>query len=537
MKKLAAAIFFFSIIWAGITVAQVPQFPQNLPPNTVVGRSGIGPGPAQALSFQSLLQGLIGAGFSPVSFAGPCDGSTDVSAALNSLITAANAAGGGKITLPAGTCAVGSTIVMQSNVYLVGNGVSATTIKLKNGVNADVVDGQNANSLFGTGSNSGVSYFGISDLTIDGNSANNTGGTCLAIYGFRFDLTKLRLQNCSLSGLRTEYGGTSLPLESNFLNILIENTQNHGWLFEGPHDSNADFVYVVDCCQAANNTWDGFNLTAPAGNASANLHARHLHAYHTSGSITNRMRFAWNDAGGGGNDISDSNFEGANVPGLINSSNNTLINNAFYAAWGGTSTLIVKQSLNTIIGFIGQPGAGRGAVSGIVLGQGADNAASNIIDVTVGTQNLGSIDFTHSAGSNTIRLRGFQTTGPGFIGFPGQLDSVDLNITGTPTSLPHLYQTPGKISTGIGAAGPTVSGCGTSPTITGSDTAGIIGSGSGATGCTLTFNSPWTNVPFCLVTAQSGTAPGYSRTATQLILSVATASNFYHYLCIGPPGG
>lgn len=57
MKKIVAALGF----WFGLTAlaaAQVPNFPQTLPANTVVGRLGTGAGPSQAIPFATLARNL-----------------------------------------------------------------------------------------------------------------------------------------------------------------------------------------------------------------------------------------------------------------------------------------------------------------------------------------------------------------------------------------------------------------------------------------------------------------------------------------------
>ena len=51
------------LLCAAVTtsMAQAPTLPQTLPPNTVVGRLGIGPGPAQAIPITALFsQGIAG---------------------------------------------------------------------------------------------------------------------------------------------------------------------------------------------------------------------------------------------------------------------------------------------------------------------------------------------------------------------------------------------------------------------------------------------------------------------------------------------
>jgi hypothetical protein len=66
IRSLAALL---SVLAVSPSLAQVPNFPQTLPANSVVGRLGIGPGPAQAIPFAALktvLGGVFGPGTSTV---------------------------------------------------------------------------------------------------------------------------------------------------------------------------------------------------------------------------------------------------------------------------------------------------------------------------------------------------------------------------------------------------------------------------------------------------------------------------------------
>jgi hypothetical protein len=58
-------ILFSLALWCATTLsafAQLSPFPNSLPPNSVVGRTGISAGPAQAIPFSILTQGLVGSG-------------------------------------------------------------------------------------------------------------------------------------------------------------------------------------------------------------------------------------------------------------------------------------------------------------------------------------------------------------------------------------------------------------------------------------------------------------------------------------------
>lgn len=82
-------------------------------------------------------------------------------------------------------------------------------------------------------------------------------------------------------------------------------------------------------------------------------------------------------------------------------------------------------------------------------------------------------------------------------------------------------------------AAPTLSSCGASPTITGTDYAGIVTTGAAATGCTITFSRTMTNEPACVITPKgSATNPTCTESATAITCSAAAASTKYKYVCV-----
>lgn len=98
---------------------------------------------------------------------------------------------------------------------------------------------------------------------------------------------------------------------------------------------------------------------------------------------------------------------------------------------------------------------------------------------------------------------------------------------------------PGHLQVG-GTGSPVLTSCGTSPAITGTDTAGVVTMGTATpTGCVLTFAAPYLSVPFCAVTWKTNLASmSYVVTATTLTLTqTGTNSNPVMYLCVGQPGG
>ncbi len=83
----------------------------------------------------------------------------------------------------------------------------------------------------------------------------------------------------------------------------------------------------------------------------------------------------------------------------------------------------------------------------------------------------------------------------------------------------------------------TLSGCGTSPTLKvgSSDDAGEVTLGTTATGCTITFGTPYTSAPICVVTDQSQLVSfAYTiSTAAITITQTSTSNNKIDYMCEG----
>lgn len=95
------------------------------------------------------------------------------------------------------------------------------------------------------------------------------------------------------------------------------------------------------------------------------------------------------------------------------------------------------------------------------------------------------------------------------------------------------------VADGIGlgnTTAPALTSCGTSPSISGTDMAGIVTMGSTATGCQITFNAVKSAVPVCVVTwiATPLASQSYVTNATGLSLTqTSTSGNKAQYICMG----
>lgn len=136
----------------------------------------------------------------------------------------------------------------------------------------------------------------------------------------------------------------------------------------------------------------------------------------------------------------------------------------------------------------------------------------------------------------------------GGIGWSGYFDQGDFYVAGASTfnggmSLNATLSVAGDttLSGKIQATGtdPTLSSCGTSPTIVGSDLAGTVTVGTGtATSCTVTFASSYTDEPVCVATSNSNNAnPLYfsAKSATAFTVSTSAGTNLagqlFNFVC------
>lgn len=96
-------------------------------------------------------------------------------------------------------------------------------------------------------------------------------------------------------------------------------------------------------------------------------------------------------------------------------------------------------------------------------------------------------------------------------------------------------------ATSHGATSPTLSSCGTTPLVTGTDIAGTVEFGTSASTCLITFGTPYVTKPVCSVDWQNVTnavTPSYVITPLAIIASqTSTTNNLMNYICLPQQGG
>lgn len=178
-----------------------------------------------------------------VAYGAKGDGSTDDSKAIQMAIDAASSAGGGTVYLPTGTYIVSTTLKLKSNVHLIGAGVEAATLKLKNSANTDILTTANYGS-------NGIADASIRDVFFDGNSANNSSGTGIKTDGISLLVENLIVLNCATDGI--DHTQSKEPNESRALgeddslwsNVRVLDSERYG-IRVNAHDNH--FVNVW-CC-------------------------------------------------------------------------------------------------------------------------------------------------------------------------------------------------------------------------------------------------------------------------------------------------
>lgn len=151
---------------------------------------------------RSVLDKLREASVSVVDFGAVADGVTDDAPAIQAAIDFVGGLGGGRVLIPRGSYAVNATITIPSNVHVSGDGMLATEIIALTTLARD-------NDVFTNSLNDGLSRttynenIRISDMTIDGNGHNRTGGI---VQGVGNNITLSTVRHSQIKRVRSING-------------------------------------------------------------------------------------------------------------------------------------------------------------------------------------------------------------------------------------------------------------------------------------------------------------------------------------------
>jgi hypothetical protein len=366
-------------------------------------------------------------------------GDADWSNAIQRAIDYGAAQGGATIRVPRPKAANTPYVISRTMILRTGIHISMdrrAVIKLADGANCTMFEGESFQTLTGTNSGAGISDWGFDGYgTLDGNRAANTAaqggqGHGIAVYGRNFRLM-VRVQNTARRGIHLEYGNSSVgtsPFNGYIERVLTNMTGEEGlWL--AVSDMHVLSANVRRAGINTDNTFDGVYSAFGLRIGTVNI---------WGGAIADpHMRYALN-LNGGGSTVMNAHVETgktANIR-LGGDGGHQMANVLTYNYMGDTNVLL--ESSGNVLQVKGSPGnIGPREAVGIRVGSASFAAYNNDIDCFFTNNDLGLVDLTYSGGSNTIRLRGYNATATDtpVVGWTRSTDTVhgmvagDTNVT------------------------------------------------------------------------------------------------------------
>lgn len=323
-----------------------------------------------------------------------------------------------------------------------------TVLKAAPGSNTNVITGKDAITLFATPTyniTDGANQVVIKNLTVDGNRANNlTAGDGVGIWGYATTIKDVTIRNARHDGLRTGWSDGSVSMEGTFQNVVIDTVGWHGWRFNGPHDTFAENIMVIDASQEADNSYTGIMIGSGGNGRFVNAHVWHR------STATNRCYAAVQSYGSC--EFVASHFEGCKQQQFRhNGSGDRLIGCLFYAPFGsnGRGLVVFNGSSNQHVGCryeIGSDVALNQNTYALQFGESVAASGNQIIDgYFSGFANYSPFNFYNSTGLNRIVGRGWCASGGAttFAGTVNAADEIDYYQGGTVINYrkPYSYGT------------------------------------------------------------------------------------------------
>ncbi len=302
---------------------------------------------------------------------------------------------GGTLELNEGTYLSG-LLTLKSKVRIVGQGPHRTILKLGNGANSALLQGENFASLTTTNGTGGIYGFALEGITFDGNKANNTGGIGLRWYGYDFHISDVVVRDFDSYGIWSEWcssGANPAAADADFRHatmdtVTVHTCDNEGIYWSGPPD--AEWHRVI-----AYTNGTGAGTGAPTGNDDGNIHviaggngllAINCHAW------SNKTDWAWK---------LDARAHLVGCCGEAGRTGQVLVN-------AGNSRIDGGEYFGDVL---------YKTVKGIVIGTSGHTIAQTCLSwPAIRDCESGAVDFTYSAGLDIVAVHGNQSAGTAKVG-------------------------------------------------------------------------------------------------------------------------
>lgn len=323
---------------------------------------------------------------------------------------------------------VAKNLQARANMSLIADGPVLTEIGLASGATTGLI----------VSPSNRIDDVSIEGFTFWGNSAGNptfnVSIPLVRIVGCRKSIVNNVFTDSPGGSLETDFDSSQAERNRSFLDYivhnLIENGQGHGWEHKGGSDLYCAQMEVVDVGLKTHNTYYGIWLRSGSGNGCF----FNIHTWNRSYRSVTTAAMCRVDSSG--STFTGSHFEGGVSALSVAGSGNTFAACAFYAPRGTHAVVVASTGVgNTFHGTIGLVTFGTNYAGFYLSGPG------NIIDVcNVGAGCVnGTVDFSADPGFNSVRVRGYQASGPSWTGTPNNTTAVDILLTGGAT-LGHLLQ-------------------------------------------------------------------------------------------------
>jgi hypothetical protein len=335
------------------------------------------------------------------------DGAADDTGKIQAAIDSARG-NGGIVFFPPGTYLT-RRLTLYSHVQLYGSGSDTTVLRLWPGANSAIVESEGFSRLAGTGSAGGITMFGVRDLALDGNKAQNRRTSDgLLLFGYGYELTNVIAFNCRNDGIYSEWGsvanlpGASHQMEARLSGLRAHNNSGDGISFNGPHDS-----MFINCVSFHNNG-SGFRL----GGASDGTFMVNCHAWGAEQHVSFDL--------------------GARAINCMN---------CYADLDGGVGVRIIRNDCQWIGGMVvgnNHPGPDREVGVQFVAGPRTGEPAGSVVDTKILNCGTAAVDFDGDRGLSNVRVSLSQPgvkdssgrlvagTGLGWIGAPAPTTLVEI---------------------------------------------------------------------------------------------------------------